>query len=401
MGFHRRDFLKGFAALPLATFAAETRAPKVTVTGLELFRVHVNKRGDWLIARLQTGAGVTGIGDASQSGNTPANDARMLQFLHQFFEAIKGRSIYDVEFLRGIGMPAAERSKLPAAVALSALEQCLWDIRGKVFGLPAYDLFGGRIQRRIRQYANINRSTDPRTPQGFAEMAGRAIADGFDAVKLAPFDEMPRDLSNAAVIEDYTQTGIACARAVRERIGPKRDLLIDVHSHLDVKRGLDLAKRMEPLNLFWIEEVTPPVPVENLATINREAKMPTAGGELLLGVKGFYPYIKGGAVDIVMPDVKFCGGMLELKKIAAMAEGAGLLASPHGPASPVGNVAAAHICATLPNFNILEFSYGEVPWRAELIEPPERIVDSALPLTDAPGFGITLNEKTAAKYAAK
>jgi galactonate dehydratase len=121
---------------------------------------------------------------------------------------------------------------------------------------------------------------------------------------------------------------------------------------------------------------------------------------LILGVKGFYPSIKAEAVDIVMPDVKFCGGMLELKKIAAMAEGAGLLTSPHGPASPVGNVAAAHVCATLPNFNILEFSYGEVPWRAELIEPAERIVDSALPLSDAPGFGIALNAQTARKYAA-
>ncbi len=140
--------------------------------------------------------------------------------------------------------------------------------------------------------------------------------------------------------------------------------------------------------------------MENLAAINRDAKMPTAGGELILGVKGFYPYVKADAVDIVMPDVKFCGGMLEMKKIAAMAEGAGLLASPHGPASPVGNVAAAHVCATLPNFHILEFSYGEVPWRAELIDPPERIVDSALPLTEAPGFGIALNEKVAARYAA-
>ncbi len=294
-------------------------------------------------------------------------------------------------------MPEAERSKLPAAVALSALEQCLWDIRGKVFGVPTYDLFGGRIQPRIRMYGNINRSTDPRTPDGFADMAARAVAAGFDAVKLAPFDEMPRDLSNAGVTEEFTVRGIACAEAVRRKIGPKVDLLVDVHSHLDLKRGLDLARRMEHLNLFWIEEVTPAVPVVNLATINRDAKMPTAGGETILGVKGFYPYIKGEAVDVVMPDVKFCGGMLELKKIAAMAEGAGLLTAPHGPASPVGNVAAAQVCATMPNFRILEFSYGEVPWRAELIDPPERIVDSALPLTDAPGFGITLNEKTAAQ----
>jgi len=122
-------------------------------------------------------------------------------------------------------------------------------------------------------------------------------------------------------------------------------------------------------------------------------------GELILGVKGFYPYIRGQAVDVVMPDRKYCGGLLELKKIAAMAEGAGLLVSPHGPASPVGTAAAVQVCATLPNFLILEFSYGEVPWRSELIDPPEQIVDSALLLGTRPGFGITLNERTAKKYA--
>jgi len=211
---------------------------------------------------------------------------------------------------------------------------------------------------------------------------------------------MPRKLANAEVIQDFTERGIACAQAVRNSIGPKRDLLIDVHSHLDLRRGLDLARRMEELNLFWIEEVTPAEPIENLAAINREAKAPTAGGESILGVKGFYPYIRGQAVDIVMPDPKYCGGLLELKKIAAMAEGAGLQVSPHGPASPVGNAAAAHVSATLPNFLILEYSYGEAHWRAELIDPPETIVDSTLILAERPGFGIALNERTAKKYAA-
>jgi galactonate dehydratase len=395
----RRDLFKSLAAVPLAAFAADTRAPRVTVTGLEVFHVKVNRRGNWVIARLQTSAGVTGIGDASQSGNTPGNDGKMLGYLRQFSDALKGRSIYDVEYLRSIGMPEAERNRLPAAVAFSAIEQALWDIRGKVFGVPTYDLFGGRVQQRIRQYANINRSADPRTPEGFAEMAGRAVAASFDAIKLAPFDEMPRALSDPKLVEDFTRRGIACAEAVRATVRPKVDLLIDAHDHFDLPRGLELARRMEPLNLFWLEEVVPPKPIENLAAINRQAKMPTAGGELLLGVKGFYPYIKAEAVDIVMPDVKFCGGMLEMKKIGALAEGAGLLCSPHGPASPVGNVAAAHVCATLPNFNILEFSFGEVPWRAELIEPAERIVNGALPLGDSPGFGITLNERTARAHA--
>jgi len=396
MDLTRRFCLRALPLFPLAAFAQETRAPKVSITGLEIFRIHVNRRGDWVILRVETSAGVTGIGDASQSGNDP----RMLQFVSQLFASMKGRSIYDVEYLRSLGMPEALRSGLPAAVAMSALEQCLWDLRGKIAGLPVYEFFGGRIQPRIRLYANINRSTDPRTPAGFAAMAGRAVAAGFDAVKLAPFDEMPRDLGDRTVIEDFTKLGIECAQAVRETIGPTRDLLIDVHSHLDVERGQDLVRRMEPLNLFWIEEVTPAAPVENLAAVRRAAKMRTAGGELILGVKGFYPYIRGQAVDVVMPDPKYCGGLLELKKIAAMAEGAGLLASPHGPASPVGTAAAAQVCATLPNFLILEFSYGEVPWRAELLDPPEQIVDNALPVSGRPGFGIAINERTAKKYAA-
>src|SRR5438128_2181276 len=129
MAVSRRSFLQSVASVPLSAFAAESRAPKVAITGLEIFRMKVNRRGDWIIARLQTSAGVTGIGDASQS----ANDELMVRYMRQFFEAMKGRSIYDVEYLRSIGMPETVRNKLPA-VAMSAIEQCLWDIQGKVFG---------------------------------------------------------------------------------------------------------------------------------------------------------------------------------------------------------------------------------------------------------------------------
>jgi len=395
MSLTRRSLLQSWSLLPTAALA-QSAPTKATVSALEVFPVQVNRRGNWVIVRLQTSAGVSGIGDASQSGD----DKQMLQFLSRFFDLLKGRSIYDIEHLRAIGMPEAARSGLPAAVAMSALEQCFWDIRGKILGLPVYELLGGRIQPRVRLYANINRSTDPRTPDGFAAMAGRAIGAGFDAVKLAPFDEMPRDLSNAKQIEDFIARGIACAQAVRQTIGPNRDLLVDAHSHFDVPRGIGLVERMEPLHLFWLEEVTPARPVENLAAVRRAARMRTAGGETILGVRGFYPYIRGEAVDVVMPDPKYCGGLFELKKIAALAEGAGLQVSPHGPASPVGTTAAAQVSATLPNFLILEFSYGEVPWRAELIDPPEQIVAGALSLTNRPGLGITLNEGMARKYAA-
>jgi galactonate dehydratase len=380
---------------PLAFAGSQQSLPRLTIDGLEVFRVKVNRRGNWTVARLKTSEGLTGLGDASQSGK----DEQTLVYLKQFSDLLRGRSIFDVEWLRKATAPAIAQYGSPAAVAASALDQCLWDLQGQAFSVPTYDLFGGRIQERIRLYANINRSTEDRTPDGFAHMASKATAAGFDAIKLAPFDEMPRGSTDRVQIERDTQRGIDCAQAVRDAIGNQRDLLIDGHSHFDREDGLALAHRFVPLHLFWLEEVTPAKPVEELAAIRAAGVVPTAGGESIHGVEGFYPYIRAEAVDIVMPDVKVCGGMLEMKKIAALAEGAGLITSPHGPASPVGNVTAAHVMATVPNFNILEFSYGEVPWRAELIEPAEQVVDSALSLTQRPGLGIRLNEKNAAKYA--
>jgi galactonate dehydratase len=395
----RRSLLGMLGVAPLAltpfpALAAQMRRQPV-VTGLEVFRVHINKRGDWVLPRLKASGGLTGLGDASHSGK----DSEVLKYLGRFASLLKDRSIFDIVWFRQTSRADIAIGGKPAAVAASALEHALWDLCGQALSLPVHALLGGRIQPRIRIYANINRSSDPRSPDGFAAMASRAVTDGFDAFKLAPFDELPHDLPDGPQRESLTAAGIADAQAVRDAIGPNRDLLIDAHSRFNLAQGLALLPRMDPLKLFWLEEVTLAKPLSDLATINRTANMPTAGGEDIQGVEGFYPYIRGEAVDIIMPDVKVCGGILELKKIAALAEGAGLPTSPHGPASPVGNIAAAHAVATVPNFNILEFSYGEVPWRAELVDPPEDTRGGALALSDRPGLGLKLNEKTAARYA--
>jgi galactonate dehydratase len=178
-------------------------------------------------------------------------------------------------------------------------------------------------------------------------------------------------------------------KAVRAVIGPKRDLLVDAHSHFDRERGVALARALERLNLYWLEEVTKP---PDLPAINEAARMPTAGGEAIYGVQGFLPYVQARAVDILMPDVKYCGGMLELKKIAALGEAAGMKIAPHGPASPVGNIAAAQVCAAIPNFQILEFAFGEAPWRAELVNPPEELKNGVWTMSERPGLGVDWNE---------
>ncbi|MEZ5367285.1 MAG: mandelate racemase/muconate lactonizing enzyme family protein [Bryobacterales bacterium] len=276
--------------------------------------------------------------------------------------------------------------------ALSGLEQACYDIQGKLMGVPCWALFGGKLRDEVRNYANINRATDVRTPEGFAALAKSAVESGFDAVKMASFDGMPK--TGAAEIEAHTKLGVDCIKAVREVLGPDRDLLVDAHSNFDYNRGLDLFKRLEPLHLFWLEEVSRPLDV--WAKLSAEAPMTTAGGESLFGVKEFWPYLKADACDIMMPDVKYCGGMLELKKISAMSEAAGdHPVAPHGPSSPIGNMAAAHVCVTIPNFSILEFSHGDaLEWRADMTIPPEPMGKGGmLRVPDTPGLGYELNEK--------
>ncbi len=382
----RRSLLAGLAGVAASarTAVATQRDRGPIVESLEIARIRVNHRGNWLLIRTKANNGQTGIGDASHGGD----ETQQVQAIQQLFAELKGRPIYDVEWLRNF-VAAPDRL---TATALSALEQTLWDLQAKTARVPVYDLFGGALRNEIRTYANINRTVVDRTPRGFVEVARRAVDDGFDAVKLAPFDGMPKISGNEPEITKWTDLGVACAEAVRQAIGPKCDLMIDLHSHLDRERGLRLLERLQPLHLFWIEEVTPANPISDLAAINAADKMPTAGGESIFGVEGFFPYLAAKAVSVAMPDVKCCGGLLEAKKIAAIAEGAGVKLSPHGPASPVGDMAAAHVCATLRNFVILEHAYGEVPWRAELVTPPENFVNGRIHLTDAPGFGIEWNE---------
>lgn len=392
----RRRELLASAIAGAGLAGSASAAPAGKIKDLEIFTVKVNHRGNWVLVRVRTDQGLTGVGDASHGGK----DDTVVELLRSFFTRLQGRGVRDIEAFRAACQPDLRAGGRPAVVAFSGLEQCLWDLQGKAAGVPVYDLLGGALRTRIRNYANINRSTVARSPEGFAKMAAEAVRAGFNAIKLAPWDDMPRIGTDPAKTKEITELGVARTAAVRQAIGPKTDLLLDAHSHFTLQSGLELARRMEEFNLFWLEEVTPPRPLENLARINQAAKMPTAGGESIYGVSGFYPYIAAGCVDITMPDVKYCGGILELKKIAALAEGAGLPVAPHGPASPVGNIAAAHVCCTLPNFQILEYAFGETDWRHELIEPHEQLEKGILTVSPRPGFGIELNDKAVAAHRA-
>lgn len=386
----RRDCL-GLTGLFVSGAFRPSPAKGASIESVAIYSTRVGPRA-WVALELATSDGLTGLGDASAGERVPVTGSAVARRLLDF---IRGRSPFEVERLRAAAMSAvaeaAPSDSRPTAAACSAVEQCMWDLQGKLLGLPCYELLGGALRTRIRNYANINRATrgDDRTAEGFAANALRGATAGFDAFKLAPFDHMSRNETAPARFREGVSRGIGFVRAVRQAIGPDRDLLVDGHSRFSASQAIEVGRRLEPLRLYWMEEMCRGV--DDLRRFNDATHVQTAGGESLWGAGAFYDYIRSGAVDTVMPDVKYCGGMFELKKIAAMAEAAGLACSPHGPASPIGNMAAAHVCATLPNFTILEMAYGEVPWRADTVVPAESVESGYLTVPDRPGIGYELN----------
>lgn len=398
----RRAFLEAGAACagasvlwPLHTVQA---APRVRVTGFELLPVRATDRTVWLMVRLRSDAGLTGLGEASDAfgfANTTAQDAaRMETALRDFFRLVEGQSPLDIGRYRQRAEPLARKGGLLTATAFSAIEQALWDMAAKALDVPTHTLFGGKVRDALPVYANVNRATTPRTPAGFAAAAKAAVSEGFRAVKAAPWDGFPKPGSPAAAIDAAVDNGIACVAAMRDAIGPQIELMVDCHSFFDVTLAESVARRLEPYNLAWYEEPVPPERVQETLEIKRRIKQPMAGGEILYGIEGFAPLSRNKAVDVIMPDVKHCGGLLELIRIAAVAETDGVSVAPHNPSGPVSTAASVQVCAVLNNFRLLEFQWGEVAWRADILIPPERFDNGTIQVPERPGFGVELNDKT-------
>lgn len=397
----RRAFLA--TSLPAAILAGLRAAPNIHVTAIELLPVRATERTVWLIVRLQTDRGLVGLGEASDAfgfANTTKQDAlRMEAELGNFFALIQGKSPLDIEAYRQKAEPMAIAGGLIAATAYSAVEQALWDLAGQSLEIPTYDLFGGKVRSELAVYANINRATKLRAPEGFAATAKRAVAEGFRAIKGAPFDGFPKPGSSAAEIRSAVDQGIDCVAAMRDAVGPKVELMVDCHSFFDVPLAQSVARRLEQYNLAWYEEPVAPERTEDTLEIRRSIRQPMAGGELLFGTKGFAPLCRNRAVHVIMPDVKHCGGLLEITRIAAMAQTDEVSVAPHNPSGPVSTAANLQICAGMANFRLLELQWGEVGWRSELVLPQERFENGSIRVPARPGFGIQLNEKLAKSHA--
>jgi galactonate dehydratase len=293
---------------------------------------------------------------------------------------------------------AIKRGGLDFYSALSGLEIALWDIAGKHFGTPVYNLLGGPCRGRIRVYGHLVGSADGLTgPEGLARKAQNTLkhAAGYTAVKFDPFPGpwqtwVERDVERAA-IENVA--------AVREAVGPETDILIEVHRRLAPRHAIHVGKAIERYDPFWFEEPTPSENLDATAEVRQKIDVPVVVGEALYTKHMFREAFDKRAADIVNPDICNVGGLLEMREIASIAEAYAVAVAPHGNNSTtVGLAASLQVAACIPNFLIMEHFAGWDRYAAELATTPLVAKDGYLELPTASGIGIDLDEAALAKY---
>jgi galactonate dehydratase len=359
------------------------------VAHIAALTARVSEKTDWIFVRLDTQSGRTGWGEATLQGSVAAVHAHV----RRIAPAMTGRKLSStadvMDILGTCGRDAAE------AAAVSAIDQALWDVRAQERGETLAKALGDPRRTTIGLYANINRGTLDRSPAGFAARAVEAVTSGFDAIKIAPFDGLRPDDPNKTEAAKKLMAGLDRIAAVRAAIGPAVRLLVDCHWRLTEASAADVLRELEPLKLYWFEC---PIAedISNFAALRRlraranATGVRLAGCEMMIGRQGFQPFLEAGVYDVIMPDVKYAGGVRELERIAQAAANQGVACSPHNPSGPIAHAHSLHLSAHLPLFPFLEFQYGESPLFFDFIDgslPDPRTGRSNLPSGVGLGLG--------------
>jgi len=367
---------------------------KITkVTG---FAIHPGWRKNLVYVKVETDAGIHGWGEAYSQYD---RDEAVMAQVSALGGYIIGRPPFDIKHFTQIAFDdfAQRRGSLELFCAISGIEQALWDIVGKATGQPVYNLLGGRCRDRIRVYAN-GWSYGMKEPADYARAAEKVVAMGFDAIK---FDPLPAPW-RTYIPKEHEQRAVAIVKAVREAVGPKVDILIEQHRRLAPMHAIRLDKRLAEFDLYWLEEPCIAENAEALAEIRRATGLPIVIGEATYLKQGFRPLFEQRAADIINPDVACCGGILELKEIAAMAEPYFIAASPHNYNSTLlGLASTVHASATMPNFIITEYFLPFVEFCDKISPNQLKPKNGYIDLPTAPGLGVDVDEKALASHPAK
>jgi galactonate dehydratase len=340
----------------------------------------------FLLVKVETDEGLHGWGEAFTLVDREKAIAGLVGSLARY---LGGRSPFQIKaFVRAAVTRFAEgRPSVELFSAVSGIEQALWDIVGKAQGAPVYNLLGGPCRDQIRVYAN-GWTSGARTAGEMAERAGRVVGLGFDAIKLYPFQN---DEDERAIVRNVA--------AVRETVGPKVDLLIDVWRQPDPAKAIRVARMLEEHNVFWYEEPVPSDNLDLLAEVKRAIRLPVVTGECLYTKSEFRQVLEKGAADILNPDVANCTGILELKEISAMAEPYGVRVSPHNyNSTSLGLAATIQVSAIIPNFVITEYFVNFRETGDALCLNPFRVEGGAIRLPEGPGLGVDIDEAALGRY---
>lgn len=385
--------------------AIENTEKKSAPSDLKITEIKCGYVRGSLFVQIFTNQNITGWGEGVDAV------AGTYHLVKNFEARLKGRNPLEVhrlfEDIRRGGFFQGAQAGMYIAV-LSAIETALWDVAGKALNLPVYQLLGGKFRDKIRVYCDtaLYQRNLPQA-KDFAEAALKSKSMGFNAIKFdldqandpSKYDRYNWTASPGELKRMYDQIA-----AAREAVGPNVDILVDMHGRYDAVTGHAVAKLMEPLNLLWLEEPTPAENIDVYKSIKDSSSTPIAAGENQYLAHGFRRMLEIGAVDIVMPDLQKAGGLGEGQRIANLANLYYTPFAPHMVASFLGCMAACHVCASVPNFLILEWqSYFHTdPMYKEIVQyDGEWVKDSFITLSEKPGIGVNMNVDAMKKYAAR
>ena len=361
------------------------------ITDITTHLVHPGRGKNWLFVKVQTDEGIHGWGEAYTQADRDRAIELHVQHLGNYLE---GRSPFDIKHFSHWAYHdyGGKRGAMELYCAMSAIDHALWDICGKATGQPVYNLLGGKCRDRVRVYANGWGGGG--SPAEIAEKARQVVDRGFTALKFDPFPGRWRTIIDRSVEVEAVER----VRAVREAVGPNIEILVEVHRRLSPLHAIRVAREMEPYRPFWYEEPVSSRDPNGLAEAKRGINLPVVTGEELYTKAEFRDIFEKRATDIINPDVCNCGGILELKEIAAMAEVYHVAVSPHNyNSTTLGLAATLHASATMPNFLITEYFVNFEEIGREIASPAFEVEDSHITLPETPGLGIDLDEAALAK----
>ncbi len=348
------------------------------ITDIQTFLMHANvpnsagwRARNWLFIKVHTDEGIYGVGEGSGWPRVVETAVRDLTPILIGENPLEIEKIWQKMFLAmmGHGMTG-----VVGGGAMTAIEMALWDIQGKALNLPVAVLLGGKLRDRIRLYTHAHS----------AAKAREYVDRGFGAIKTGGVTDPLRKVAE-----------------IRREVGDNVDLMVDIHGPpwLTTKDAIRMGQALEEFDLLFYEDPTAPENIESIARVAAHVNLPIAAGERHASIWSVRELIEREIIDVVQPDTGRAGGLLQMKKMAALAEAHYCTFAPHdGSLGPVAEIAAVHLCATLPNFLILEHLEADVPQRYEVMQPQPTIVDGYMLVPEGPGLGIDIVEEAIAHY---